>query len=207
MNQILYKKIKLRNYKKKYIFIFFLSIVLTLLSLIYLIWFYYSINKNERFSYHFLNSFNIENLYSNTPSGKKIVYTENSNDASTIGIIEIPKIKIKYPFFSTVSDELLKISPCKFYGPMPNTVGNLCIAGHNYDDNRFFSKLHELSIGDSINIFDSNGNLVTYYIYEKYEILASDTSCTSQNTFGKKEITLITCNNKNKNRLVIKACE
>jgi len=207
MNQILYKKIKLKNYKRKYIFVFLLSIILTLLSIIYLIWFYYSIDKKEKYSNHFLNSFSIESLYSEASSNKNINNFENTNDIFIIGIVEIPKIKIKYPFFSTVNDELLRIAPCKFYGPMPNMIGNLCIAGHNYDDNRFFGKLYELNIGDSILISDLNGNIVTYNIYKKYEILASDTTCTNQNTLGRKEITLITCNNQNKNRLVIKACE
>ena len=34
-----------------------------------------------------------------------------------------------------------------------------------------------------------------------------DTSCTSQDTNGNKEITLVTCNNFNGNRLIIKAKE
>ena len=30
------------------------------------------------------------------------------------------KQNITYPILSTTSEELLKISPCRFYGPMPN---------------------------------------------------------------------------------------
>ena len=40
-----------------------------------------------------------------------------------------------------------------------------------------------------------------------YEIEKNDMSCTSQNTNGKKEITLITCNNSNKKRFIVKARE
>ena len=207
MNQILYKKVKLKNYKIKYIILFFLSVTLFVFSTLYLTWFYYSTYKKEKFANYFLNSFNIDNLYSLTSTEYKIIRTESNSSSTPIGIIEIPKLEIKYPFFPSVSDELLKIAPCRFYGPMPNMVGNMCIAGHNYDDNRFFSNLYKLDKNDSILIFDLNGNFVTYTVYDKYEILANDTSCTNQITYGKREITLVTCNNINKNRLVIKACE
>jgi len=105
----------------------------------------------------------------------------------------------------TVSDELLKIAPCKFYGPYPNEIGNLCIAGHNYNNNLFFSNIYKLNIGDEINIYDSSNSLIKYYVYKKYETNKNDTSSTSQNTNGNKEITLVTCNNFNGNRLIIKA--
>ncbi len=49
---------------------------------------------------------------------------------STIASISIPKINVNYPILQgeTGSDaeteELLKLSPCKFHGPQPNEVGN-----------------------------------------------------------------------------------
>ena len=47
---------------------------------------------------------------------------------------------------SKTNDELLKLSICRYYGPMPNEIGNLCIAGHNYKNNLMFSKLNKLNI-------------------------------------------------------------
>ena len=89
---------------------------------------------------------------------------------------------------------------------MPNEIGNLCIVGHNYIDNRFFSRLNELQINDQINIYDLSGNKMVYQIFEKYEVLYNDTNCISQNTANKKIVTLITCNNlDNLKRLIIKA--
>ena len=35
--------------------------------------------------------------------------------------------------------------------------------------------------------------------------LGNDTSCTSQETSGNKELTLVTCNNLNGNRLIVEA--
>lgn len=153
-----------------------------------------------------LNNFNLEQLYSDN----KDYVTVELNSSGTffvIGIVEIPKINIKYPILSHTNDELLKIAPCKFFGSYPNQEGNMCIAGHNYDDDRFFSNLYKLNIGDFVNIYDSKNNLINYEIYEKFETYESDTSCTSQNTDGRKEITLVTCNNINNNRLIIKAKE
>ena len=83
--------------------------------------------------------------------------------------------------------------------------GNLCIAGHNYIDNRFFGRLDELQKNDIIEIYDLSGKMLEYSIYDKYEIKSSDMSCTSQNTNGNTIITLLTCNNVSGKRLVIVA--
>ena len=96
---------------------------------------------------------------------------------------------------------------CRFAGPMPNEAGNLCVAGHNYVDYRFFSRLNELKTGDSIEIYDLTGKKIFYKVYDKFEINPSDFSCTNQNTNGDKIITLLTCNNVTGKRLVIKAKE
>lgn len=125
----------------------------------------------------------------------------------TIGVINIPSINVNYPILSTYSDALLKIAPCKFHGPNPNEVGNLCIAGHNYRNSKFFSKVPNLELGDTIEITDLGGNTVTYAVYDKYIVDPDELECTSQLTQGRKEITLITCTNDNKKRHIIKARE
>lgn len=82
------------------------------------------------------------------------IYVAEGNNFTVIGLIEIKSIGINYPIISSYNDDLLKISPCRFYGPMPNEIGNLCIAGHNYNSYKFFSRLKKLSNGDIITIFD-----------------------------------------------------
>ena len=123
----------------------------------------------------------------------------------TIGVINIPSINVTYPILSTYTDELLKIAPCKFHGPNPNEVGNLCIAGHNYRNSKFFSKVPNLQLGDTIEITDLSGRMLTYTVYDKFIVNPDELACTSQLTNGKKEITLITCTNDNKQRHIIKA--
>ncbi len=121
------------------------------------------------------------------------------------GIIQIPKISLYYPVFSHLTEDLLKISPCKFYGDSPDVNGNICIAGHNYDNSLFFSKISTLSQNDEIFIFDNNGIQYTYFVFDIYEVNASDLSPVLNYDENEKTLTLITCNNFNSNRIIVKA--
>jgi len=85
--------------------------------------------------------------------------------------------------------------------------GNLCIVGHNYWNTKFFSKVPTLKKGDKIEITDLSGRTITYKVYKKYEVLPSDISCISQETDGKREVTLVTCTKDSKYRVIIKAEE
>ena len=85
---------------------------------------------------------------------------------------------------------------------MPDSKSNLCIAGHNYNDDRFFGKIFLLRNNDKIIIKDNSNNQFTYYVYDKYEVKEDDLSPISDNKLF-CELTLIT-NNFNNNRLIIK---
>ena len=149
----------------------------------------------------------------NASSGLQEVISRNTTTTSsgqtyyTIGIISIPKLRLEYPILNTATTELLKIAPCYFWGASPNEIGNLCIAGHNYRNTKFFSKVPSLTNGDAINITDLYGRTITYIVYDNYVVSPNDRTCTSQLTNGKKEITLITCTNDSSNRVIIKARE
>ena len=140
------------------------------------------------------------------PDEQKTVASDGT-EYYTIGVINIPSIDVNYPILSTYSDALLKIAPCKFHGPNPNEVGNLCIAGHNYKNSKFFSKVPSLDTGDIIEITDLGDNTLKYEVYDKFIVNPDELECTSQKTEGKREITLITCTNDNKQRYIIKARE
>lgn len=140
--------------------------------------------------------------------------TENGYEYITIGTIKIPKINVTYPIIDGIThsteetEALLKKSPTKFWGPDPNEVGNFCIVGHNYRNTKFFSKVPKLEPGDVIEITDlATGRTIPYKVYTKYQVDPSDVSCTTQLTNGKKEVTLITCTDDSKYRVVVKAME
>ena len=128
-----------------------------------------------------------------------------------IAEISIPKINCNYGILSAIgseytwTNELLKISPCYFHGAEPNKPGNFCIAGHNYRNQKFFSKVPTLENGDVIKITDLTNTVVDYIIYDKYTVYDNQIECTSQETNGKTEITLITCTNDGSKRVIIKA--
>ena len=132
-------------------------------------------------------------------------------DYKTIATINIPKINVNYSIVQGITgsaeetEALLKNSPVKYHGCEPNEVGNFCIVGHNYRNTKFFSKVPTLVNGDIIQIKDSNGKTVQYEVYDKYTVDPTDVSCTSQNTKGQKEITLITCTDDSKQRVIVKA--
>ncbi len=131
----------------------------------------------------------------------------------TVASISIPKISVNYSIIAgetgslEETESLLKISPTKFWGPNPNEVGNFCVVGHNYRNSKFFSKVPTLQNGDIIEITDSSNRTINYEVYNKYEVVPEDTSCLDQVTNGKKEITLITCTNDSKMRVIVKARE
>lgn len=137
--------------------------------------------------------------------------TDKGTRYYTLARINIPSIDCDYPILDIDNpteaqmEEILKISPTKFWGAGPNEVGNFCIVGHNYRSNKFFSKVPDLPIGAEIEITDLEGETLVYKIYDKYVVDPDDTDCTSQKTNGLKEITVITCTDDGKHRVIVKA--
>ena len=110
---------------------------------------------------------------------------------------------MEYTVFNLYNEELLKISPCKFNGKSLNDKSNICIAAHNYNDDRFFGRIDELNIKDTIKIEDLKGKEYIYTIYDIFETKDNDLSILKSNK--NYELTLLTCNNSNNKRIIIKA--
>ncbi len=121
------------------------------------------------------------------------------------GIIEIPKINIKYPIIDHTNEETMKVSITKFWGPQANEIGNYTVAGHNNKDGTMFGKTKYLQIGDKIKLTNLKNETIEYEIFKIYSIDPDDVSCVEGVENGTREITLITCTNGHKNRLVTKA--
>ena len=124
------------------------------------------------------------------------------------GILEIPKIEIKYPIINETTEETMKISITKFWGPdNPNEIGNYTIAGHNNRDGTMFGKTKYLQKGDTIKLTNLNKTIVEYRIFEIYSVNPNDTSYVESIENGTREVTLITCTKGHEERLIIKARE
>lgn len=229
MNQILiteklYVTPELKKKKKIYQFAFFISIICVFMLSSYYIYAEYDRNKSEEVSQEILAEIDdttvneddgilIVSLEADDEEQEAIIEENNENkyvtqsgqSYTTEAVLNIPSLGINYPVLSETSEELLKISLNKFWGPLPNEVGNYCIVGHNYKNKKMFGKLSEIKNGDIVELTDNSGKTVKYAVYNKYVVNPDDVSCTSQLTNGNKEVTLITCTNYGKQRLVVKA--
>ena len=140
--------------------------------------------------------------------------TESGQEYYTVATINIPSIDCYYPILNTTTDELLKISPTRFWGPKEdygcddaNEVGIFCIVGHNYRNTKFFSKVPTLVVGDKVNLTDLTKRTITYEVYDKHTVDPDNTSDTTQLTGGRKELTLITCTDDSKQRVILRCKE
>ena len=217
MNQILFLQDSNYNLSKKsskqkrhfFTLILLICIIIILSLLVYMYNYLLSLKLQEYSAKNLSNSFSIQSLYNgNANYSTSLSYDYSTNkDLFVIGMIEIDKIRLHYPILSYSTLDTLKIAPCRFAGPMPNEVGTLCIAGHNYIDNSFFAKIKLLDINDIVKIYDIYGNFKNYIIFNKKDIANNDTSITSQETNGDKIVTLMTCNSLTDTRFVLVAKE
>ncbi len=148
---------------------------------------------------------------SKTKKKTKYITASNGKRYPSVGRIEIPKIGVNYAILAQTSGDTLvdwlKISPVMFWGVYPNEVGNISIAGHNYRNKRFFSKVPTLKVGDRIKITDAEGKKVNYTVFDKYEVDPSNTDCINDvpGKENKRVVTLITCTNDSKKRVIVQA--
>ena len=206
MNQILQTNLdthsnKKEKYSKKFKLIFIFSILFFVLTVGFFSYRTIKINNNEKLSEKLNQNYNTLKLYSqkdpfNIPVGE----AENE----LIGNISISKINLSYSFFSTLDNDSLKISPCRFHGDLPPDYSNLCIAGHNYDNDKFFSNLSDLTINDEIYL-EIQGKTYVYSVFNMYEVDKTDLSPIYSYPDKIRQLTLVTCNNLNKKRLIVKA--
>ena len=121
------------------------------------------------------------------------------------GTIEIPATGLSCPVLAEeeYSKSALETSVVILHGVGLNHPGNTTIAGHNYRNGNFFSNNKKLNIGDKIYITDLTGKRLSYTIYNKYETSDTDAEYMTRDTQGATEISLTTCTDDSKARLII----
>lgn len=119
------KKIHPNFFKFQFIF----CLVLCILVSSYYFYLQYDKKKNESVSEEIINNFSITSLYENYTPDYSTSFIQNSNSYqanslafSVVGLIEIKAIGINYPIINEFNYDLLKIAPCKFFGPNPNEI-------------------------------------------------------------------------------------
>lgn len=141
----------------------------------------------------------------NTKKNKMRLMQKKLNGFEIVGKIEIPKLKVEKYILNKTTKKSLKASVTKVCGPEINTIGNFCIAGHNY--NKVFAQIKTLEKNDQIILTDVYGDSTIYAVYDIYKTSPKDISCLSQETNNEKEVTLITCTTGATKRIIVKAVE
>ena len=122
-----------------------------------------------------------------------------------IAKLEIPKINLETNVLKDYTADGMKVCSSKFFGPEPNEIGNFCIAGHNYDKENMFNHLIKLEKGDELYLTDNKNGKLNYTIYDIYRVKPQNTAPIGQETNGNRIVTLITCVNYSRSRLIVQA--
>lgn len=189
------------------------SIVISIL-LIAIIFFIWSLiyKKNLKNQTVVTNIETVENTVTNENiAPKKIipqrVIPTDIDGHEIIGKLEIPEINLSTYILAATNENTLNKSVTKLCGPNINEAGNFCILGHNYNKTTMFGNLKKLEINDTITLTNMYGQKVEYMVYDIYKVYPNEVECLSQETYGNREVTLITCTTGAIKRLVIKATE
>ena len=124
-----------------------------------------------------------------------------TNNPGTIAILKISSINLKAPIVD--GEENLNYVVAK-YKNSPNfgENGNTILAAHNNMKGSIFRNLYKVKIGETVEVQKDN-ELFKYKITQREIVEPNDPSLLTQD-LSKKEITLITCTNRAKQRLIVK---
>lgn len=137
--------------------------------------------------------------------------TVQLNGYDVIGIVSIPKINIQYPILAIETSnpeetkEPMRYGIVRYWGGNVNDYGNLSIAGHNNYNGTMFGKTKNLEIGDIVELTDLTKTTLQYAIYDIFVTDPNDVSILATKDETIREVTLITCTNGNRERLILKA--
>ena len=151
----------------------------------------------------------VENVTTNTNTTggnatKRVQYKGYNVD----GKIQIPAINLEYPILEKVTPSSIEAAVAILYSANGlNQPGNTVISGHNYRNGSFFGNNDKLKLGDKVYITDNSGTKLKYNIYNIYETSPDDGDFIMRETNGKREISLQTCTDNSKGRLIIWAVE
>lgn len=150
---------------------------------------------------------NTNSSVGDTTSGQRPVKVQHEG-YNVEGKIEIPAINLKYVILEKTTPSSIETAVAIMYSANGlNQPGNTVIAGHNYRNGSFFGNNDKLKEGDKIYITDNYGTKIKYNIYNIYETSPDDSDFIMRDTNGKREVSLSTCTDNSKARLIIWAVE
>ena len=122
-----------------------------------------------------------------------------------LGKIEIPKIGFNSVIIKEQTSKAMSVGIVLSYGNAINEEGGFVLSGHNFrGQNIFFYNIRNLKSGDKITITDTSGVQMDYTVYEVLRNV-DPTETSYLNSFDGYHVTLVTCENGGKARIVVKA--
>ncbi|EPY2278493.1 class D sortase [Clostridium sporogenes] len=172
----------------------------------------YSKNKEAQLIKEFNNDIALENSKNDDKNHDKnygkqkrktIKYT--NGDGDKIAIMEIPSISLQSIIVEGTNMDDLRYYLGHFKNTaMPGINGNFSIAGHSSTIyNEILNELYKVNIKDEIKIKTLTGEY-DYIITKKFVVESTEIGVLDQDE-NKKSMTIVTCTDKGKKRLIVKA--
>ncbi len=128
----------------------------------------------------------------NTNNYQKLLKIEKrGKDKNQLGILSIPKIKVKQIVIYDATNQNLALAPALIKNTAyPGTIGNAAIAGHRVSHGFPFRNIHLLKKGDEI-IFSNSSGSMKYKVVKQFRVLPNNLSVLKQTPYP--QITLLAC--------------
>lgn len=128
-----------------------------------------------------------------------------NNRYTILGKIEIPSIGFKSVIIKENTYSAMSVGVIKTYGSDLNEPGGFVLSGHNFRGKSvFLYNIRTLKNSDKIYITDTNGRKIEYSVYS-VERNVSPTETSYMQIYDGLHVTMVTCENGGKSRIVVKA--
>ena len=184
------------------IFLFIFALYLITFMMIYDNFRERKLNNQEKYALELFEN-KIEKKKEEIPENQ--TYTVSYKGYTILGRIEIPRVGINTVILKEHTYAAMNIGAIKTYGVDLNEKGGFVISAHNFrGKSSFFYPIRNLKNGDKINISDNKGRNMKYTVYSvsRY-VKPNDTSYLVKT--DDYHVTLVTCENGGKSRIVVKA--
>lgn len=132
-------------------------------------------------------------------------YTVSYNGYTILGKLIIPKIGVNTVILKEQNYAAMNIGAVKTYGVDLNEKGGFVISGHNFRGRSvFFYNIKNLKNGDIIKVIDNKGRSMDYNVYQVNRYVSPNDVSYLIKT-NDYHVTLVTCENGGKTRIVVKA--
>ena len=184
------------------IFLFIFALYIITFMMIYDNFRERKLNNQEKYALELFEN-KIEKKKEEIPENQ--TYTVSYKGYTILGRIEIPRVGINTVILKEHTYAAMNIGAIKTYGVDLNEKGGFVISAHNFrGKSSFFYPIRNLKNGDKINISDNKGRNMEYTVYSVSRYVEpNDTSYLVKT--DDYHVTLVTCENGGKSRIVVKA--